>query len=133
EVAEITESEADSMTWTEDDETRIRRRLDLYMMPIIFGLYLLFFTDRSNIGNARIQGMGNDLQLVGYRFNWTLTIFFISYALVEVPSNLALRIIGGRIYIPILVVSFGMVSICTAFVNNFGGLMTCRFMLGVAE
>jgi hypothetical protein len=38
---------------------------------------------RANIGNARIQGMGKDLNLVGYRFNWVTSIFYIVYMLVE--------------------------------------------------
>jgi MFS family permease len=77
--------------------------------------------------------MGRDLSLVGYRFNWTLTVFFISYAVIEVPSNIAIRIIGGKYYIPFLVVSFAIISMSTAFVQNFSGLVACRFMLGLAE
>ena len=47
--------------------------------------------------NARIQGMGVDLDLIGnYRFNWALTIFYFSYIVVEIPSNILLKKIGGR-------------------------------------
>jgi hypothetical protein len=46
--------------------------------------------------NARIQGMAKELDLIGYRFNWALTIFYFSYIVVEIPSNILLKYIGGR-------------------------------------
>jgi adenylosuccinate synthase len=88
---------------------------------------------RANVGNARIQGMGKDLNLVRYRFNWVTSIFYIVYMVVEVPSNIILKIIGPKYYLPLLVVGFGMVSLCTAFVHSFEGLLAARAMLGVFE
>lgn len=77
--------------------------------------------------------MAKDLDLIGYRFNWALTIFYISYICVEIPSNIALKVVGGKYYLPALVASFGLVSMCTSFVSNFQGLMACRFFLGLCE
>ena len=54
------------------------------------------FLDRANIGNARIQGMEKELNLYGYRFNWALSVFYIIYLLVEVPSNIILKKVGPR-------------------------------------
>ena len=88
---------------------------------------------RANVGNARIQGMGEDLHLVGVRFNWVTSIFYIIYMFVEVPSNIILKLIGPKYYLPMLVVGFGLVSMCTAFVNSFQGLLGARAMLGVFE
>ncbi len=73
-------------------------------------------TDR----NARIQGMATDLDLTGLRFNWTLTIFYMSYITIEIPSNVILKIIGARFYLPSLVVAFGHISVCSAFISNYG-------------
>lgn len=88
---------------------------------------------RQNIGNARIQGMAEDLELVGYRFNWALSIFYIVYLLVEVPSNIILKKVGPKYYIPFLVAGFGFVSLCTAFVDDFAQLCTARAFLGIFE
>lgn len=75
--------------------------------------------------------MEEDLNLdIGYRFNWALSIFYIIYLLVEVPSNILLKWIGPRYYLPGLVVGFGFVSMCTAFVNSFEGLCVARAFLG---
>ena len=77
--------------------------------------------------------MAKDLNLVGYRFNWALSIFYIIYLLVEVPSNIILKRVGPRFYLPALVVGFGFVSMCTAFVHNYDQLLVARAFLGIFE
>jgi len=89
--------------------------------------------DRANIGNARIQGMSTELKLRGFKFNWALTVFYIIYIFVEVPSNVLLKRIGPKLWIPFLVAAFGAVSVGTAFVKNFNGLMVARAVLGLVE
>ncbi|KAK1834618.1 hypothetical protein QBC39DRAFT_252126 [Podospora conica] len=122
------------LVWTEEEETAIRRKIDWHTVPLVTVLYMLTFLDRINIGNARIQGLGDDLELgKDYRFNWALSIFYIVYLLVEVPSNMILKRVGARYFLPLLVCAFGLVSIFTAFVTNFAGLMAARAFLGVFE
>ncbi|CAN9437135.1 unnamed protein product [Alternaria alternata] len=60
-------------------EKRVRRKLDTHIVPLLSALYLLAFLDRSNIGNARIAGMEDDLGLSSPQYQWLLTIFYISY------------------------------------------------------
>lgn len=124
---------AGEFTWTVEEETVVRRKLDKVIVPLTTFLYLLCFLDRANVGNARIQGMGDDLHLVGVRFNWVTSIFYIVYMFVEVPSNILLKIIGPRYYLPLLVCGFGLVSLCTAFVQSFEGLLAARAFLGIFE
>ncbi|EFQ30885.1 major facilitator superfamily transporter [Colletotrichum graminicola M1.001] len=119
--------------WTEDEERTLRRKLDWHTVPLVTFLYLLCFLDRVNIGNARIQGMRNDINIEGYRFNWALSVFYIVYLLVEVPSNIILQRVGPRFYLPFLVVGFGLVSLCTAFITSFEGLIGIRVALGIFE
>ncbi len=122
------------LEWTEEEERAIRRKIDWHTVPLVTLLYMLCFLDRINIGNARIQGLAVDLDLnKGVRFNWVLSIFYIVYLLVEVPSNILLKRIGGRFYLPFLVCGFGLVSMCTAFTHNFEGLMVARVFLGIFE
>ncbi|KAH6648857.1 major facilitator superfamily domain-containing protein [Truncatella angustata] len=120
--------------WTEAEETAIRHKLDWQIVPMVTVLYLLCFLDRANIGNARIQGMAVELDLNrDNRFNWALSIFYIVYMCFEVPSNILLKKIGPRYFIPGLVVGFGFVSMCTAFVKTFEQLCGMRALLGVFE
>lgn len=81
-----------------------------------------------------IQGLRDELQLdIDYRINWALCIFYIVYLLVEVPSNIILRRVGPRFYIPALVVGFGIVTIGMAFVKSFTTLLVTRAILGIFE
>jgi len=77
--------------------------------------------------------MATDLNLIGYRFNWATSIFYIIYLMVEVPSNIILKRVGPRFYLPALVVGFGFISMCTAFVKDFKQLCIARAFLGIFE
>lgn len=120
--------------WTEAEERSVRLKIDWHTVPLVTLLYMLCFLDRINIGNARIQGLEAEFNLgIEKRFNWALSIFYIIYLLVEVPSNILLKRIGARFYLPALVVGFGFVSMTTAFVKSFPGLLVARAALGVFE
>lgn len=78
--------------------------------------------------------MREDLELhVGKRFNWALSIFYITYLVVEVPSNIILKRVGARFYLPFLVFGFGIVTLCMAFVKDYDGLLGARAILGIFE
>ncbi|KAG9192181.1 adenylosuccinate synthase [Alternaria panax] len=121
-------------TWTPEEEKKVRRKLDRVIVPLTTFLYLLCFLDRVNVGNARIQGMAVDLDLNrDFRFNWVTSIFYIVYMFVEVPSNILLKKLGPKYYLPLLVCGFGFVSLCSAFVHSFQGLLAARAFLGMFE
>jgi len=67
-------------------DKRLNRKFDLHIVPWLFGLWLLAFIDRSNIGNARIDGLADQLQLDGNKFNIALAVFYVPYICVDVPS-----------------------------------------------
>jgi MFS family permease len=94
----------------------------------------LSYVDRSNIGNAKIAGMQEDLDLgTGLKYNTALTVFFVPYALLEIPSNIILKIIRPSIWMAILCFAWGLVMTLMGLVNNYEGLIAARFFLGVAE
>lgn len=69
-------------------------------MPWLFGLWLLAFIDRSNIGNAKIDGLTEDLRLNSNKFNISLAVFYIPYILWDVPSNLVIKHFKAGYYLP---------------------------------
>lgn len=111
----------------------ITRKFDLHIVPWLFGLWLLAFIDRSNIGNARIDGLEDDLQLHGNRFNIALTIFYVPYVCIDVPSNWFLKYIGAGYYLPGLMLGWGLVGMSIGFVKSYEGLLAARFFLGLCE
>lgn len=70
------------------DEKKVLRKMDIRLLPMLALLYLLSFLDRGNIGNARIEGLTETLNMSGPQYNWCLTVFFFTYCAFEVPSNL---------------------------------------------
>lgn len=55
------------------DEKKVLRKMDLHLMPMLTLLYLFAFLDRGNIGNAKIEGLIDDLHLEGSQYNWCCT------------------------------------------------------------
>lgn len=83
------------------DEKAILRKMDLRLIPMLALLYLLSFLDRGNIGNAKIEGLTEDLNMSGAQYNWCLTVFFFTYAAFEVPSNLLLKKLRPSIWVSV--------------------------------
>jgi hypothetical protein len=84
-------------------------------------------------GNAKLAGFEKDLGLKGYDYNKVLSIFYISYIIFEIPSNMACKWIGPGWYIPTISLGFGVCSICTAFVHDIHAVSGVRFLLGIFE
>ena len=107
---------------------KISRRL----VPFLMLLYLVAFLDRVNISFAKLT-MNHDLNIGDDLFGLAAGIFFLGYFLFEVPSNLALLKVGARRWIMILMITWGMVSVATAFVPGPTLYLVLRFLLGSVE
>ncbi|CBQ73910.1 conserved hypothetical protein [Sporisorium reilianum SRZ2] len=133
-TAGTTNADAVASTVEDPKETaRLIRKLDWHVLPICSVLYLFSFLDRTAIGNARVLGMQKDLKLSDSGYAAALSIFFALYCLLEVPSNLILKKMGAKKWIPIIVVAWGIVMLLTGFSNNFAALFSWRLLLGAAE
>lgn len=108
-------------------------KLDLKLIPWLSFLYLISFLDRTNIGNAKIDGLQEDLNMTNGQYNACLTIFFISYALFEPLTNVLLKKMRPSIFLPIIMVLWGICMTTMGLVHNFSGMMAARWFLGVTE
>jgi MFS family permease len=114
-------------------DRRLIRKLDLRLMPWLCLLYLVCFLDRTNIGNAKIAHLTEDIPMTTSQYNATLTIFFVAYALFEALANFLLKKLRPSIFIPTIMVLWGACMLGMGFVHNWEGLMAARWFLGVAE
>jgi MFS family permease len=128
-ISKLTASEM----YPDVDEKKLLRKMDLHIVPTLAVLYLLSFLDRGNIGNANIEGLSTDLNLVGNQYNLCLTIFFISYCVFEVPSNAILKVLRPSIWLPTIMICWGLVMTLMGLVQGFTGLFVARFFLGMTE
>ena len=69
------------------NEKALLRKIDWRLLPAVGILYLLSFLDRSNVGNARIEGLADDLHMTGNQYLTGLTLYFIGYVLFEVRTH----------------------------------------------
>ncbi|WP_333609972.1 MFS transporter [Pantoea piersonii] len=113
-------------------ERQTVRRVVWRILPFLIVCYLIAIIDRGNIGMASLQ-MNEDLGLSKAVFGLASSLFFVGYFLFEVPSNLAMQKIGAKIWISRIMISWGIVSVCTAFVESSEMLYVLRFLLGAAE
>ncbi|KAK8006106.1 tartrate transporter [Apiospora marii] len=114
-------------------EKKLLWKCDLHVLPSITVLYFLAFMDRTNIGNAKIQGMTADLNMTGRDYNLALFIFFIPYILFEVPSNLIIKKLAPSTWLSLIMVLWGIATVGQGLVTNVSGLVGCRFVIGIFE
>jgi MFS family permease len=95
-------------------------------------LYLLSFLDRSNIGNAKIAGLTDDLQLSDNQYEWLLSAFYIMYILFE-WMTIMYQIVPPHIYISICVCAWGILASLQSLATSYAYLLVLRALLGIGE
>jgi ACS family tartrate transporter-like MFS transporter len=108
------------------------KKVFLRLMPVLFISYILAYIDRINIGFAAIR-MNVDLGISPYIYGLGAGVFFLGYFIFEIPSNLMLEKTGARRWIARIMISWGAISACMAFVQGPTSFIIVRFLLGIAE
>lgn len=116
----------------QDVEKSAMRKVLLRIVALMGVFYVTNLLDRFNVGYAALA-MNDDLGLTAAQFGLGAGIFFAGYLLAELPSNLALMKFGARIWIARIMITWGLVSACTALVNSAHTFYIIRFLLGIAE
>lgn len=114
------------------DESRLNRLLLRKLMPLLVVVYVMSFLDRTNIALAKAS-MGIDLGLSAAAYGLGAGLFFLTYALFEVPSNLIMQRVGARFWITRIMITWGLLSAGMAFVQGETSFYIMRLLLGVAE
>jgi len=132
-----------------EKEKRFVRRIDKHLLPILVSqlqsamtrltvplqifVYILNYIDRNALPAARVQGLDTDLELTGDEYNIAISVLFVGYVSMQVPSNMILGIVRPSWYLGGCMAVWGIVSGCTGAVQSFGGLVACRFFSGITE
>ncbi|KAM5533771.1 hypothetical protein V8D89_012546 [Ganoderma adspersum] len=118
------------------EERRLVRKLDRHIMPMLAAMYLFATLDRTNLGNARLQGLPQDIlhgDPTGVLFDWANSAFFFSYVTCQVPALLISKLYSPRRWIGCFVICWSLSSTLMATAFNFPGLIVARLALGVFE
>jgi ACS family tartrate transporter-like MFS transporter len=111
---------------------RVMRKAQWRLLPLLFLAYLIAIVDRANISFAAAT-MNADLGFTATVYGFAGGVFFISYALLEVPSNVAMMRFGTRVWLTRIMISWGVISAATMFVQTPLQFYVLRFLLGAAE
>lgn len=130
---EIVSLEKTNATWSPQEEKRLVKKLDWRLMPCLFTMIILNQLDRGALANSRVQGIEKSLGMTGSQFNTAISIFFVGYITLQIPSNLLLTRVRPSIYLPGCMIAWGILSGATASTHSFTALATVRFLLGFVE
>lgn len=120
-------------------ERKLVRKIDTRLLPMLILMYIMNYLDRNNIAAARLAGLQDPkskggIDLTTTEYLTALSILFVGYLLMQIPSNLFLNKIGKpAIYLPTVMIIWGTISAATAGAQSYGGLIAIRFFLGFVE
>ncbi|KAK0209122.1 major facilitator superfamily domain-containing protein [Desarmillaria ectypa] len=115
------------------EATRIRRKIDRHIVPLMCLLYAIQYMDKATLGNAAVLGLLEDAHLNADQYNWLGTIFYLGYLIFEFPQNLCLQRLPVGKWLSFNI-SVWAIALCThAACKNFAGLFVVRMILGMSE
>src|SRR5499426_4364208 len=117
---------------TPEFQRRTMLKVSRRLLPLIVLCYLINYIDRTNVSFAALT-MNQDVGLTAYWYGLGAGIFFLGYALFEVPSNMILYRVGARLWIARIMITWGIISGLMAIVTGPTSFIVLRFLLGVAE
>ncbi|KAJ3741183.1 major facilitator superfamily domain-containing protein [Lentinula detonsa] len=114
-------------------ERSLLRKLDTRLSILVL-IYVLNYIDRNNVAAARLRGFEEDLHLTGSQFATVLSILYVGYIILQIPSNMTLNYIGKpSLYLPGCMALWGIISCLTGTATSYFGALCTRFFLGFVE
>ncbi|KAL9106071.1 MAG: hypothetical protein Q9227_008857 [Pyrenula ochraceoflavens] len=114
-------------------ESQLRLKVDLRLCTIAGLLCSLNLLDSGVISSASVTSMLSDLELdVDSRYSVAIFIFTVASVVFQLPSTIAVRVFGPRIFFASITFSFGLVTLCTAFIHSWKSMIALRVLLGMA-
>ncbi|KAM0276680.1 hypothetical protein ACHAQH_006497 [Verticillium albo-atrum] len=119
--------------WTEKEEKKLVRRLDLRICSWVCIMFFALQLDRGNISQALSDNMLDDLGLTTNQYNYGMTIFYVTFLSAELPSQMISKKLGPDVWIPIQMVSWSIVAACQSILVGEKGFYATRALLGLLE
>ncbi|KAF2107544.1 pantothenate transporter-like protein [Lophiotrema nucula] len=114
-------------------ERKLVQKLDFFILTFCCLMYFLNYLDRTNLNNAYVSGMKEDLNFHGNQLNQINTVFTVGYTIGQVPCNIALYYVKPRIFFPSCMIVWAGLTMATAGAQSPGGIMAIRFFQAIFE
>ncbi|POR34769.1 Putative transporter [Tolypocladium paradoxum] len=108
-------------------------KFDIRILPVLAVMYLFNALDKGNLGNAQTNGLGKNLDFKDGQYNLVVSIFFVPFVLFAPPIAMLGKKYGPARALPVMMFTFGSMTLLTAATQNFSGIFAVRWFLGMAE
>ncbi|KAL1868555.1 hypothetical protein VTK73DRAFT_3611 [Phialemonium thermophilum] len=123
----------ETSTYTEEEYQKLKRKVDKYLLPLMWICYGIQQTDKTATGTQATFGLRDDTHLVGQQYSWLTTVFYITYLCFELPSNFLLQRYRMGRTLAVYMLCWGVVVLCIGFAQNFPQLLALRALQGMFE
>ncbi|KAK9420502.1 putative Pantothenate transporter [Seiridium unicorne] len=114
-------------------ERRVKWKTDLIILPLLVSLQFLAQMGRSDLANAKVAGMADDLKLSSGNYSLVASILLVGYLVCQLPAMLLMRKIGPPLEFAGAMIAWGVATVCTITASNYVHLMILRLIVGSAE
>ncbi|KAL4944338.1 hypothetical protein BDV06DRAFT_233504 [Aspergillus oleicola] len=129
--AEYNDEVSSTLEW-KHLESRIRRKADIRLCSIAGLLASLNLLDSGILASASVTSLFTDLDLQGQRYSVSIFIFTVASIVFQLPCTVAVRWVGPRLWFASITFAFGLITLCTAFVQTWRQMIAVRILLGIA-
>ncbi|CAG8394380.1 unnamed protein product [Penicillium salamii] len=114
-------------------ERKLVVKIDCVIMPFICLMYWVNHLDRSNLTNAYVSGLKEDLGMYGTELNQINSVFYVGYTVSQIPNNIILQKVSPQKYLSLCILCWSFLTLGLSFVTSWRQIMAIRFFLGLFE
>ncbi|KAH9213356.1 MFS transporter [Leptodontidium sp. 2 PMI_412] len=119
--------------WTDEEERRVKRKVDLILIPVLGLAFFALQLDRGNLSSALTSTLTKDLGITTNQVNVGSQLLSAGIVLLEIPSNIILQKVGPRPWLSVQILAWGLVATFQAFITNYASYLATRLLLGLLE
>ncbi|KAK7969970.1 hypothetical protein PG996_001592 [Apiospora saccharicola] len=123
----------ETIEMTPEDEKRLLRKIDLRIVPLMFGCYFLQYLDKTLINYANVMGLRQDTGITGDQYSELATVFYVTYLAFEFPTAYLMQRLPTAKFLGVNVLLWGLMVTCNSTSHNWAGLVSLRVLLGCFE
>ncbi|CDO95758.1 unnamed protein product [Kluyveromyces dobzhanskii CBS 2104] len=120
-------------TWEKDEEKKLVRKLNVRVALVACYLFIALQLDRGNLAQAVVDNLLDDLNMDTNDYNLGNQLFYASFFIAELPSQLISKRLGPDVFVPFQMCAWSVVAICQAAMTNKAGFLICRCLIGLLE
>ncbi|VEU21358.1 DEKNAAC102248 [Brettanomyces naardenensis] len=116
-----------------EEDKKLLRKIDLYLLPLICLLYAFQFMDKTTLSYAAVMGLRTDFKMTGDQYSWCGSAFYLGYLIFVFPANALIQRFPLAKTTAIFIALWGVILCLHAAAGSYAGFVTLRVLLGILE